>query len=246
MAIPRRIIQTHRSPEIGRELRESWAEHHPDYEYLFFDHDQRRDFVATHRPGLLPIYDKLPGIVQQVDLFRYLAVHEIGGIYADADTICCAPIHSYVDMEQDHLVAGMEMTMETWRHGAETYMNTYATPFQVCNWIFAAPKGHTVLALMMQRIAYYAAQMSPEQLAAWTRADRFTLELTGPMVWTRILTEFLSGTRQGNVTVLPRLVWGSLPEDQRLHVNKDTIKVRHLFEGFWKTPRRARTYEVRL
>ena len=116
MSIPRRIIQTHRSPDIGREWRESWIAHNPGYEYMFFTNDECRDFVAQHRPGLLPIYDKLPNFVQRVDLFRYLVVHELGGFYADVDTVCCAPLDSYVDLERDHLVGGMEMTLAHYRH----------------------------------------------------------------------------------------------------------------------------------
>ncbi len=246
MSIPRRIIQVHRSPDIQRELRETWIAQNPGYEYLFFTNDQARDFVAQHRPGLLPIYDKLPGIVQKVDLFRYLVVHEIGGLYADVDTICCAPLDSYVDMERDHLVGGMEMTLHHYRHGTATYMENYATPYQVCNWTFAAPKGHLALALCMQRIEYYVNQMSVEQLVEWSKADRFTLELTGPAMWTYILNEFLAGTRQGAVTILPRLTWGSLPHEQRVASNAEAIKVKHLFEGFWKNRSPARNYVVRI
>lgn len=247
MSIPRRIIQTHRSPEIGRQWRESWIEHHPDYEYLFLTHEDRRDFVAKYRPGLLPVYDKLPGFVQQVDLFRYIVIHEIGGIYADVDTVCCAPIHSYVDMDRRHLVSGMEMTLAHYRHGPATYMENYVTPYQVLNWTFAAPAGHLALALMMQRIEYYVNQMSAAQLAEWSIAERFTLELTGPMLWTHVLNEFLGGTRQGEVAVLPRLMWGSLPHEQDVSGNADTIKVKHLFEGEWKKKKgAARNYTVRV
>ncbi len=245
MSIPRRIIQTHRSPDIQRECRESWIAHHPDYEYLFFTHEDRRNFVAQYRPGLLPIYDKLPGVVQQVDLFRYLAVHELGGIYADVDTVCCAPIDTYVDMETDHLVGCMEMTLAHYWEGPETYMNNWATPYQILNWTFAAPKGHLALALLMQRIQYYVGQMTIDQMKEWGRADRFTLELTGPILFTHVLNEFLAGTRQGGVTILPRMTWGSLLHEQNLAQNLERIKVRHLFEGFWKSKLPATTYAVR-
>lgn len=248
MSIPRRIIQTHRNPDIGREWRQTWINHHPGYEYLFFDNAACRDFVATHRPELLAVYDKLPANVQRADMFRYLAVHELGGMYADVDTICDAPLHSYIDMNTGHLVAGMEMTMANYPHGAETYMLNYAAPYQVLNWAFAAPKGHPALQLMLRRIEYYVSQMSEEQLALWTKTDRFTLEITGPMAFTHVLNEFLSSSRQGAVTVLPRMTWGSLPEDQKVAANAPNIKLRHLFEGYWKNPAHkvAKSYELRL
>lgn len=234
MPIPRRIIQTHRSETIHPEWRQSWRDHHPDYDYLFFDDAQCRALIAGHLPAMLATYDLLPLAVQKSDLFRYAALYVLGGTYADVDTLCCAPLHSYIDMAEDHLVAGLEMHPVDYGGDGAAYMRHYCAPYQFLQWTFSAPAGHPALAVLLQRIRYLVSGLAPAKLAAYSADMRFTLELTGPMVFTQVLTDFLSGTRPGKVSVLPRLAWGSwLAEHARPELGAQ-VKVRHLFEGGWK------------
>ncbi|MCJ0763295.1 glycosyltransferase family 32 protein [Variovorax terrae] len=252
MSIPRRIIQTHRNEDLGRAHRQSWIDQHPDYDYQFFDDARCHQFMAEHAPELLPTYDKLPLPVQKSDLFRYAAIHELGGIYTDVDTICCAPLHSYLDLDTDQLIAGMEMTPAHCAPGIQHYTTYYCSPFQVLQWTFAASPRHPALALVLQRIRFYVSQMSEAQLRDWSQALRFTLELTGPAVFTQVLNEFLTGTREGRVAVLPRMVWGAYPGEQTRPENVAQVKVRHLFDGSWRPdrpparPKPALRYSIQL
>ena len=235
MAIPRRIIQTHRSADVMPELRASWIEQHPDYDYRFFTDEQCRAFVAEQLPGLLATYDALPLPVQRADLFRYAAVYELGGVYADVDTVCCAPLHGYVDLAQDRLFAGMEMTPAHYGSGIANYVRDYCSPYQLLQWTFCAPARHPVLAALLDRIRFLVSRIPPAYLVHCSRENRFTLELTGPMLFTQVLNEFLSGSRQGPVAVLARLAWGALPPEQARADLAGQIKVRHLFHGHWKS-----------
>ncbi len=234
MTIARRIVQTHRDDTFARASRESWKLYHPDFRYHFYDDAACRAVIARGFPQLLATYDKLPLAVQKADLFRYAAIYEGGGIYADTDTRCCAPLHSYLDLDVEHLVVGLEMAPSTFSRGIDTYMMRYCLPHQLLQWTFAASSGHPALALVLQRIVYNVAQMDDRQLEAWSRSARFTLELTGPMLFSQVCNEFLSGTRNGRVTVLPRLAWGAWPREQMQGQLQDQIKLRHLFEGSWK------------
>ena len=65
----------------------------------------------------------------------------------------------------------------------------------------------------------------------------FTLQLTGPLLFTQVCNEFLSGTREGALTVLPRMAWGSVLFEQERTELRQHIKVMHLYEGSWKTAR---------
>lgn len=252
MNLPRRIIQTQRDLDTGRVHRESWLAHHPGYDYLFFDDAQCRRFVAEHAADCLDAYDKLPLPAQKSDLFRYVAVHALGGFYSDVDTVCCAPLDSYLDLQGEQLIAGMEMAPAFFAPGIEAYVTRYCLPYQLLQWTFGATPGHPALALLLARIRHAVAQMSVEQLAEWSRrAPRFTLELTGPMLFSQVLAEFLSGTRAGRVTVLPRIVWGAYPAEQARPDLAPQVKVRHLFEGSWRAapspaPPVAARYSFRL
>ncbi|RZJ11374.1 MAG: hypothetical protein EOO54_21040 [Haliea sp.] len=235
MPIPRRIVQTHRSDRLHSQWRRTWVQHHPGFEHLFFDDAQCRAFIAEHSPDMLDTYDRLPLPVQKADLFRYAVIHELGGTYADVDTICCAPLDSYLDMTREHLVAGLEMAPGQFSGEPAQYVRQYCAPYQLLQWTFSAPPRHPALAVLLDRIRYLVGSMTPELLATYSRNSRFTLELTGPMLFTQVLNEFLSGTRPGSVTVLPRLAWGGWPAETARPELAAQVKVRHLFEGSWKT-----------
>lgn len=236
MPVPKRIIQTHRREDLGRAQRETWARHHPGWSIEFYDDAACRRFIETRTPEVLAAYDKLPLPVQKADLFRYVAVYELGGVYADVDTICCAPLASYLDLDAERLVCGIEMTPVDYALGAGRYAADFFVPFQLLQWTFAAPPRHPALALMIQRINFYVSQYAAEDLRAASAAAKFTLGLTGPWLFTTVVNEFLCGSRPdaAPVGVLPRMTWGSWPSEQEVPENGEAIKVRHLFEGGWQ------------
>ncbi len=236
MPIPRRIIQTHRNESIQQELRQGWRALHPGYEYLFFNDAQCREFMAERAPEFLGTYDALPLPVQKADLFRYAAVYELGGFYADVDTVCCAPLHEYIDLESESLVVCPEMLPGDWPQGALQYTYLFCAGRQLGQWAFCAPARHSALLAMLERIRYVVGLHSPEQLAVMSANMRFTLELTGPHLFTRVVDEFLAGSRQGDVTVLPRLCWGASVAEQADTTLASQMKLRHLFEGSWISP----------
>ena len=67
---------------------ESWKVNNPDYKYIFYDAQQRIDFIKQNfqRPVLTAYSDIIPGAFK-ADLFRYCVLYIKGGIYADSDTI---------------------------------------------------------------------------------------------------------------------------------------------------------------
>jgi mannosyltransferase OCH1-like enzyme len=234
MSIPRRIIQTHRDSIIQAEFRQSWIDQHPGYEYCFFDDHGSRSFVAEQMPALLATYDALPLDVQKADLFRYIAVYQLGGLYADVDTVCQASVHDYLDLGQASLQVCCEMTPAEWPKGLADYPEYFCLPRQFLQWTFCAPPKHPALMLMIERIRYLVGLQVPDELAELSRSTRFTLELTGPHMFTRVIDEYLArGADVATVKILPRLTWGSYPWEQIQPIFSPSIKVRHMFEGSW-------------
>jgi len=94
--IPRRTIRTSRSARLPEpETPGCEAALHrlmPDWEHLYFDDFAARDFVAARRPALLSLYDGFPRNIQRADLFRLLAVAELGGFYLDMDVRLFQPL----------------------------------------------------------------------------------------------------------------------------------------------------------
>ena len=77
-------------PEWFKTLGETWKEHYPDWEYMFWDNDKMNAFIKEYYPQHWDIYSRFPYNVQRWDAIRYLILDKIGGMYVDFDyeSIC--------------------------------------------------------------------------------------------------------------------------------------------------------------
>ena len=236
--IPKIIIQTHRSDEIYKSYRQTWIDKHPGYEYRFFNDDDCERFFYEDCPELKHTYKKLPLPVQKADLFRYAYVCKQGGIYSDVDTICHSPVHKYIDLKLGKLVVGTEMTPSSFPNDISDYTALYHTPFQILQWSFAAPPNHPALKSVLNRIRYAVNTFSASDLETFSKDHRFTLELTGPMMFTDVLLGHLSDTKVPTIQLLVQNTWGYNPytqppvcEDKSL---QKEVKIEHLYAGSWR------------
>ncbi len=237
--ITKLIIQTHRTPEQVEKSGQSWRHHHPDFDYRFFDDEGCARLIRDAFPELWPAYQKLPLPVQRADLFRYAAVLHLGGVYADADTVCLAPIGSYVDLQRPDLVVGVEMTLADWHGPPAEYSYHYSVPSQWLQWTFAAPPRHVALAAVLRSIQFHVADHSLDELKRFSVNPKFTLALTGPMLFSQVLQGLAAEGRSGGLCILQRHVWGALPPEFKLPAVRRRMKVAHLFAGSWKPAKEA-------
>ena len=95
-AIPRSIVQywdAPTPPQEVTELAETWRAMNPDHAYRRFDDGAARVFLARHLPAAISrAYLRAAEPAQKADLFRLAYLFVAGGIYADMDDRCRAPI----------------------------------------------------------------------------------------------------------------------------------------------------------
>jgi mannosyltransferase OCH1-like enzyme len=90
------IWQTHEweysdLPEHFRAATTAWKNLNPTWDYRYVSARGREDQVKSFDYNLYKFY-VLADKVTQADLWRYIAVYENGGAYADMDSICTAPL----------------------------------------------------------------------------------------------------------------------------------------------------------
>lgn len=83
-------------PEYFRVLGETWKEHYPEWEYMFWDNNRMNGFVQEYYPEYWGIYNKYPYDVQRWDAIRYLILDKIGGMYVDFDYESIKPIDELI------------------------------------------------------------------------------------------------------------------------------------------------------
>lgn len=114
--IPKIIHQTFQSADLPAELQQNVDEIralNPDWEYRFYDDRAIERFILQHYGDrMLRIYLMInPAYgAARADLFRYLAVYRVGGIYLDIKSRFTGRIDQFVNSDDQFLIS-------QWRNG---------------------------------------------------------------------------------------------------------------------------------
>ena len=92
--IPKIIHQTWSSSDVPESMADwirSWLHHNPDWEYWFWSDEEITTLLNARYPHLLSSFQQYEEGVKWGDALRYIALYEVGGIYADLDMECLKP-----------------------------------------------------------------------------------------------------------------------------------------------------------
>jgi len=106
---------------------ESVKRYHPGWEYRLWTDAAMDDYVRNEHPDLYPIYAGFTRHIMRVDVFRYVLMHDIGGLYCDLDFEFLRP-YDYADAQ---VVLSLEVDED------------YGDPFSgVANFFLASVPAH--------------------------------------------------------------------------------------------------------
>jgi mannosyltransferase OCH1-like enzyme len=209
MTIPKIIIQTWKTKKMSGDLIEwqkSWKKINPEFEYLFFDDSDCFKFIFKNYRQYLDLYESLNN-VEKTDVFRYLALHHYGGIYADIDTICLKPIGPLIDLFPNSVITGIE----------------YEKPLQLLQWVIMSPKKSNVMLELVEEIKWRSwfrvfkkLTLNENELVYW---------LTGPVMYTTILKN-----TSESVVILSK---GRLGCYDQSMIDRNSY-LQHMFLSSWK------------
>ena len=182
--IPNRIITTYRSaylfPPVFVDCMKRMKKLHPRWQHRFFSDPECKAFIEKRRPDLLELYEFYPRPVMRSDLFRVVAVHELGGFYLDLDI----HLHERLDPLRN---TGLVLT-EEWKMSRENYEQRHRSELrderdllQTGNYGFAAEKGHWFLHEVIEEMIRRAETITP---STCTQDD--VLFATGPDVFSTV------------------------------------------------------------
>ncbi|MFH1983259.1 MAG: glycosyltransferase [Pseudomonadota bacterium] len=185
--IPRIIHQTwktNRVPKRFASFVHGWVHHHPGWRHILWTDRSSRQYVRGRYPALLPLYDAYDANIKRVDMFRYLVMLGIGGVYADLDVECLAPMQPLLDTGRT-CILGLEPELHAQR--------LYGRARLVSNAVLASAAGHpfwTHVIGVMESCC----------------REKDVLSATGPMMLTSAVDSFPAA----DVRLLPSAVWSPL------------------------------------
>ncbi len=220
--IPPRLIQTWKTvalPEPARQFQNRWCRLNPDLALCLHDDAACRALIARIVPQHLAAYDAMPFAVMRADAFRYAALHDGGGVYADIDM---EPLRPLPRALFDHRCLVSIEARLTRRRQREL---GYRTPFQIANCIMAAAPGHPFWRAALEECF--------TRLAAQPRPGRDEIEdITGPRMLTRLFDRGL----WADISVMPRLMlMPPLQYPRRWPIDRHMVTC-HRAQGSWKGP----------
>ncbi|KAF8055599.1 och1 [Scenedesmus sp. PABB004] len=195
----------------------TWRALNPGYEHRLYDAAEREALVREHYPELLPVYRALSTPVERADLWRYLALHRWGGVYADSDVRCVAPVSTWnaASGHDADLLVGI------------VYTDARGRVTRVNNFILAAMPCHPVLASLpftiLARVSRAGLAGRPVGGEAGAALSEAVIQRTGPGALTAAIGAYAAsagaawpvnataasnatGARVGRVRLLPRHV----------------------------------------
>jgi hypothetical protein len=126
-------------------LLDKWKSLHPDWEFRFYDDAALRAFVVEHFPERLALYDAYPRPIQRVDVFRYMVLFKLGGVYSDLDVDPYRAIDELV--ERTRCFVGIEP-----KHHMDKSYNQNGLPFLLCNAFMGSEPGHPFWTHVIDRL----------------------------------------------------------------------------------------------
>ena len=108
LLIPKKIFQTWESSIVSNGMYnavQSWIDKNPDWEYHFFDNDDRREFIKENFPKkVLIAYESLNPGSYKAGLWRFCVLYINGGIYADIKSMPIISMNEIIPKDASFLV----------------------------------------------------------------------------------------------------------------------------------------------
>lgn len=137
-----------------------------------------------HYPQYYNDFCKLPTPVLKADVFRYMVLNTLGGVYSDADTIPLKPVREWIKpswlCKDIKFIAGVEFDIpykydHVWR-------KFHSNPLQFCQWTMASAPNHEILEIMLTQIFEIIQKSTVAELE-----DMDVIEFTGPSRWSKVI-----------------------------------------------------------
>lgn len=149
---------------------DSFKEHNPDMQIIIWSAEEVRELIKKH--GFEDLVKDFHYFIQCMDLFRYLAVYDYGGIWSDADIECLKNLSPILNTS--NFVCGYQDRIKR----------------TICNAFFACPPNHPVLGEVIEALPKAWAEVKEKKakkMSGWHKKETVVMHSTSPNFFTKVL-----------------------------------------------------------
>lgn len=195
LVIPKIIHQTYSHapiPERFQEAVENLKTLNPDWEYRFYDNQDRENYIASmFDEEMLRVYRSInPSYgAARADFFRYLVLYKEGGVYLDIKSTCKRPFSEVIWEEDEFIISNWPSDSDEFRDFGYHHELVHIEGGEFQQWcIFASPNS-VFLKAVIEGIVDKIKNYSPWRDGVGRRG---VLRTTGPIMYTLAIYPLLS------------------------------------------------------
>jgi mannosyltransferase OCH1-like enzyme len=168
----------------------------PNYTFCYYDDAQISNWINENCDfEISQIFNKINekyGVVR-ADLFRYLIIHKVGGIYLDIKSNCLVPFDELIQPHVKFITShwsNVDGTIDSYYGNHKSFLLSNLIEFQ--QWFLIAEPRHYI----MEEVVSAAIQnLKMKQSVFSAKFGRLgVLETSGPIMFTKVLSKFEQGT----------------------------------------------------
>lgn len=204
--IPRKIWQIWHTPAsilgpLERKRQQTWHEKNPHHRYELVTNQADDTYVRQHFAHdalVMNVFPNLTETIVRADFLRILILLAEGGVYADMDVECRAPIDTWVPLAYQAKV-GVVLGIENDRRPLPDDVNKYHDHREhiwgVTSWALMAKPGHPFLQFLAESVAGDLIELAARQnrtLASMKLSYKEVIDTTGPGALTQAFLNYAS------------------------------------------------------
>ena len=181
-------------PEPLKNNVEAIRQQNPDFELCFYsDQDVQRFIANEFGSDVLSLYERLnPKYgAARADLFRYLCVYRLGGVYLDIKAKTTRPLSEVLREDDQYILAQWDPEIDEGRFaewGLQKGLEMVAGG-EYQQWHVIAAAGHPFLHAVIEQVLRNIQNYSPLRLGSGRQA---VIRTTGPITYTQTIFPLLS------------------------------------------------------
>lgn len=187
------IHQTYRDKNYPKEIQDNinrLIKMNPDWEYKFYDNSDIEEFIKKNYGDIIYSYynriDPRYGAAK-ADLFRYLLIYKVGGVYLDLKSSIIKPLNSTIFDNDEYILShwNNEQPGEFFEWGLYKEL-THISKGEYQQWHIIASAGHPFLRHVIIRVLQKIDTYSPFREGISTIG---VLRTTGPIIYSLAIEE---------------------------------------------------------